>query len=254
MRQFNRLVKQGNAIALAAKARAEAAESTLGAQQDEYLPYLLTQQTTLNAGRIQQSAAAKVVEQVYRAVKAWLYRTLSAHGFDGVASKLLQPKDITLLAERMIREMGNGTRPNTNSNQMSSSKKEQSQFDKLLAQADKMMADEGQLLAPNGKPSKLNRVQWAQVRTDNFKNWFGDWENESAARAEEGQNQGVSGLVARTNARAGGNAGRAWRLDSDTREPKTFFHGTKDDIEAFDLNHTNRKHIGWLVNPVFDSL
>ena len=114
MRQFNRLVKQGNAVALAAKARAEAAESTLGAQQDEYLPYLLTQQATLNATRSQQSAVTKVIEQVYRAVKAWLYRTLSAKGYDGLASKLLQPKDITLLAERMIREMGNGTNPSNN--------------------------------------------------------------------------------------------------------------------------------------------
>ena len=132
MRQFNRLVKQGNPIALAAKARAEAAEvvtptadtkeaialaekQTLQRQQDEYLPYLLTQQATLNATRSQQSAVTKVIEQVYRAVKAWLYRTLSAKGYDGLASKLLQPKDITLLAERMIREMGgdlSGKTPN----------------------------------------------------------------------------------------------------------------------------------------------
>ena len=131
MRQFNRLVKQGNAIALAAKARAESAEvvtptadtkeaialaekQTLQRQQDELLPYLLTQQATLNATRSQQSAVTKVIEQVYRAVKAWLYRTLSAKGYDGLASKLLQPKDITLLAERMIREMGNGTNPSNN--------------------------------------------------------------------------------------------------------------------------------------------
>ncbi len=132
MRQFNRLVKQGNPIALAAKARAEAAEvvtptadtkeaialaekQTLQRQQDELLPYLLTQQATLNATRSQQSAVTKVIEQVYRAVKAWLYRTLSAKGYDGLASKLLQPKDITLLAERMIRGMGgdlSGKTPN----------------------------------------------------------------------------------------------------------------------------------------------
>ncbi len=79
------------------------------------MPYLLTQQATLNATRSQQSAVTKVIEQVYRAVKAWLYRTLSAKGYDGLASKLLQPKDITLLAERMIREMGgdlSGKTPN----------------------------------------------------------------------------------------------------------------------------------------------
>jgi hypothetical protein len=30
--------------------------------------------------------------------------------------------------------------------------------------------------APNGQPTKLNEKQWAQVRTANFKKWFGDWE------------------------------------------------------------------------------
>lgn len=32
-------------------------------------------------------------------------------------------------------------------------------------------------LAPNGKPSNLNPVQYQQVRTPEFKAWFGDWEN-----------------------------------------------------------------------------
>lgn len=150
MRQFNRLVKQGNAIALAAKARAEAAEvvtptadtkeaialaekQTLQRQQDELLPYLLTLQATLNATRSQQSAVTKVIEQVYRAVKAWLYRTLSAKGYDGLASKLLQPKDITLLAERMIREMGNGTNPSNNTKGKSQQGMARRDFVKLLA-------------------------------------------------------------------------------------------------------------------------
>jgi hypothetical protein len=34
----------------------------------------------------------------------------------------------------------------------------------------------GQLLAPNGRPSNLNAMQYAQVRTPEFKAWFGDWE------------------------------------------------------------------------------
>jgi predicted ABC-type ATPase len=33
-------------------------------------------------------------------------------------------------------------------------------------------------LAPNGKPSNLNHEQWHMVRTQEFKNWFGDWEND----------------------------------------------------------------------------
>lgn len=30
--------------------------------------------------------------------------------------------------------------------------------------------------APNGRPTKLTEKQWLQVRTPNFKRWFGDWE------------------------------------------------------------------------------
>lgn len=41
----------------------------------------------------------------------------------------------------------------------------------------------GERLAPNGKPSKLNAVQYEQVRTKEFKEWFGDWELASKIRA-----------------------------------------------------------------------
>ena len=34
------------------------------------------------------------------------------------------------------------------------------------------------LKAPNGKKSNLNEKQWLQVRTPNFKRWFGNWEND----------------------------------------------------------------------------
>lgn len=36
------------------------------------------------------------------------------------------------------------------------------------------------LKAPNGKDTNLSEKQWIQVRTDNFKKWFGDWENDPA--------------------------------------------------------------------------
>jgi len=39
---------------------------------------------------------------------------------------------------------------------------------------------DGYLKAPNGKPTNLNERQWLQVRTENFKKWFGDWENDPA--------------------------------------------------------------------------
>jgi len=33
----------------------------------------------------------------------------------------------------------------------------------------------GPPLAPNGQPSKITPLQWKQVRTPEFKAWFGDW-------------------------------------------------------------------------------
>ncbi len=33
--------------------------------------------------------------------------------------------------------------------------------------------------APNGKDTNLTERQWLQVRTENFKKWFGDWKNDS---------------------------------------------------------------------------
>ena len=50
--------------------------------------------------------------------------------------------------------------------------------EEINAIVDKAKADGSYLLAPNGKPSNLNELQWAQVRTAAFKNWFGDWEND----------------------------------------------------------------------------
>ena len=39
-------------------------------------------------------------------------------------------------------------------------------------------ANDTYMRAPNGKPSNLNERQWVQVRTQAFKDWFGDWEND----------------------------------------------------------------------------
>lgn len=44
---------------------------------------------------------------------------------------------------------------------------------------DKAKADGTFMKAPNGKPTNLNERQWLQVRTKAFKDWFGDWENDS---------------------------------------------------------------------------
>ena len=52
----------------------------------------------------------------------------------------------------------------------------------LKAEKEKIVADSKAngtyMTAPNGEKTKLDAEQWATVRTTNFKNWFGDWEND----------------------------------------------------------------------------
>ena len=115
------------------------------------------------------------------------------------------------------------------------------------------------LKAPNGKPSNLNERQWVLVRTPRFKEWFGgDWETENGYTEREKPGAGqkdseISRQSSRTDAGTTGDAGRAWRLDRDTGEPRVFYHGTKDDITTFDLDHPNRKDQGWLGRGVYVS-
>lgn len=49
------------------------------------------------------------------------------------------------------------------------------EMDAIVAEA---KANGTYLKAPNGADTELNPEQWAMVRTENFKNWFGDWEND----------------------------------------------------------------------------
>jgi len=62
------------------------------------------------------------------------------------------------------------------------------------------------LKAPNGKKSKLDSRQWVDANTSRFKNWFGDWENDSENASK----------VIDTNG-----------------EPMVVYHGTRDKFNTF---------------------
>lgn len=64
-----------------------------------------------------------------------------------------------------------------------------------------------QRMAPNGKPSNLTAKQYQQVRTPEFKKWFGDWENDPE---------------------------NASKLLDDNGEPLVVYHGTKNKFDEFD--------------------
>lgn len=68
----------------------------------------------------------------------------------------------------------------------------------------------GFMKSPNGKATKLSRDHWIMSKTDNFKEFFGDWENDAD------------------------NSSKA--LNYETKEPKLFFHGTDDNFVTFDEN------------------
>lgn len=74
--------------------------------------------------------------------------------------------------------------------------------------------------APNGQESNLSADQWVTVRTKQFKDWFGDWEE-----APEESSQAVD----------------------ENGEPKVFYHNTDNDFTVFDANR-NGTHTdaGWL--------
>jgi len=72
--------------------------------------------------------------------------------------------------------------------------------------------------APNGKPTKLTEKQWLQVRTKNFKNWFGDWENDPE------------------------NASKV--VDPETGEPMVVYHATDADFTTFSYDNFGKTDSG----------
>lgn len=72
------------------------------------------------------------------------------------------------------------------------------------------------LLAPNGSPSKLPKNLYGYVRTDEFKKWFGDWENSPSNSS---------------------------KVTDENGEPLLVFHGTKVKFDQFDME---KQKNGWL--------
>ena len=88
----------------------------------------------------------------------------------------------------------------------------------------KAVADGTFMKAPNGKPTNLTERQWLQVRTTNFKNWFGDWENDP---------QNASKVV------------------DENGEPKVVYHGSKSsNISVFNPKKSDsRQFLSKSITP-----
>lgn len=128
--------------------------------------------------------------------------TKTANSFDDAAKVIKGFKNPKLSGENLRQQRKNSIT-------------EEMQFIKTKAQSDGTF-----MLAPNGEPTNLTERQWLQVRTESFKEWFGDWENDP----EE-----------------------ASQMKDENGEPKVFYHNTNADFFAFNpLYNGSSTDAGWL--------
>jgi hypothetical protein len=85
-------------------------------------------------------------------------------------------------------------------------------FDQTTQNPTAKLEDACKLPTPNGKESKLPLSAYFNVRTKQFKNWFGDWE----MAYETGNYINCSKMI-----------------DEETKEPKIFFHGVRKYVPNF---------------------
>lgn len=194
MRQFERMVEQGNPVALEAKRLAER-ELKREVQLDEYLPYMITLASQMQTRNVAQKVAIKrFMDRVVSAVKAWLY--------DQGMQLNLNENDVLALAERMVAA--------------------QSGISAVQRVKQQLQNTSTWMKAPNGNPTRLTEQQWLQVRTPAFKRWFGDWENNPTQASQAMDENGepkiyYHGTAAEFNKfnRGGGLLGRGVYLTDD---------------------------------------
>lgn len=117
--------------------------------------------------------------------------TKTANSFDDAAKVIKGFKNPKLSGENLRQQRKNSIT-------------EEMQFVKTKAQSDGTF-----MLAPNGEPTNLTERQWLQVRTEAFKEWFGDWENDPE---------------------------NASKVVDANGEPRVVYHQTSEQFTKFDLS------------------
>lgn len=81
----------------------------------------------------------------------------------------------------------------------------------------------GRLLAPNGRPSNLPERLYVQVRTKEFKDWFGDWQNDPK---------------------------NASKVVDENGEPRIVYHGSKSIFNVFNSSESeSRQYLSKQIKP-----
>jgi hypothetical protein len=214
-------------------------------RDSELLAYMI--ETVAAADAKASPGARKWLSDMLAAIRAWWSTT-------GLATKLLDygirmeltPKDIAALAVRAVKWQDGQTAP----------------------------------VQATGDAAQTFSYSADQANTPSFKAWYGDWQN--AGDEQTRSDSGVSTDLAASAARRGSmDAGRAQDVNAVQRrggmgaaggvpivvgevhftgaagpvgedgKPVVFFHGTREDIAVFQLNHPGRHDKGWLGRGVY---
>ena len=179
-------IGKASPIENAAHARVMAAQTETEHQLEEFQAYLISEYEKNPAsltGKIR-----KIIQDFISAIRAALFRA----GY--LYPKELTPQLLSALAKQagtQINVKGTLNKGRNTLNKVLQSK-QQAEHERQYAEIEARYFNPdgsekpGAMLAPNGEKSKLNKTQWIQVRTQAFKDWFGDWE----ALAEMDHQQG----------------------------------------------------------------
>ena len=229
LKEFDRMVAEGNPLAIEAKAFADATSPNAKVAQDEYLPYLIS----LAAKAQGNSKAKSMLNRIVMAVKSFIRDKF------GVSLKVT-PADIVALAEKMVSERAMQGNATASMPAQFSKQTPQTEIDQVRKQYE---GTDQWMKAPNGKPTNLTEKQWLQVRTPSFKAWFGDWENDIRNASEIIDRNGEplvvrhftnKGFTVFDNTKADG----FWFTDKKELDDEVGASGIGDTIEVF-LNIRN---------------
>lgn len=107
------------------------------------------------------------------------------------------------------------------------------------------MVNGNYMKAPNGQPTKLTEDQWALVRTNNFKRWFGDWENDPENASKVVDENGEPMVVYH------GTAGSINKFENQQRSPGFWFVDREDVANGYAESASTEFEKEKNVVPVF---
>jgi hypothetical protein len=114
--------------------------------------------------------------------------------------------------------------------------------------------------APNGEPTNLTERQWIQVRTPEFKAWFGDWENDPENASKVVDENGEPKVVWHGTRDAGfdvfdtfgmGKTAGTGAWFAGTKQTASTYSGTRDEMEVLDEDGELVVEEGYANYPVF---